>query len=378
MKNTFIILIIITSVLISCNSKTRKEKMETDKLTKLYQDTLYKRYVPLMNKLLKDNNYKYPSYEDFQNRIVDYFGVNLDTSQYNDLNIPNSVSAIISERFIDTYSLDRGNIDGAGDAFSEILNEGMEDDYNKDFVYYNKILFYDDVETISKIISDKDRLENVVIYFDYEKNDLLKKSLIQNIKNIDDFNDDFKFHLLWYNNKGKTEVIRKKIISDIALKNPDFIIDLSYFLFKKKTEIKKTIPDKLYDETLGYLLETVLKIHDNEDTHVNMAYRALNNFYVEDSTLINRLKDFEFPVLKKYTKIYHVLQFENQPTKFGSILDSDGYTNLRKEKNSSSEILQKISTGSEIEILDNSGDWWLVQTKERKKGYVYKTKIKVE
>lgn len=60
------------------------------------------------------------------------------------------------------------------------------------------------------------------------------------------------------------------------------------------------------------------------------------------------------------------------------IIDPDGYTNLRKEKNTSSEILQKIVTGSQIEVLDNSGDWWLVQTKEGKKGYVYKTKIKAE
>jgi uncharacterized protein YgiM (DUF1202 family) len=38
--------------------------------------------------------------------------------------------------------------------------------------------------------------------------------------------------------------------------------------------------------------------------------------------------------------------------------------------------LQKINSGSKIEVLDNSSDWWLVQTKEGKKGYVYKTKNK--
>jgi hypothetical protein len=60
------------------------------------------------------------------------------------------------------------------------------------------------------------------------------------------------------------------------------------------------------------------------------------------------------------------------------IQDSDGYTNLRKEKNASSEILQKIITGSQVEVLDKSDNWWLVKTKEGKKGYVYKTKIKTE
>ena len=366
-----------TSLIISCNSKTKKEEMESSKSPKLYQDKLYERYVPLMNKLLKDNRYKYPNHADFKNKVINYLGVDVDNSEYNDVNIPNLAIAISSEGFIDTYSLDRGNIDGAGDAFSEILKEGIENEFNKDFIYYNKILFYDDIQTISKIINDTDRLENIVIYFDYEKNSLLNKNLINKIKNIDDFNDEFKFHLLWYNNKSKSEIIRKKMISDIAEKNSDFVIDLSYFLFKKKTDIKNSISDKLFYETLGYLLEVVLKIHDDEDTETNMAYRALNNLYEDDSNLLNKLQDFNFPMIQKYTKIYRAIKSEEQSISFGIINDQDGYTNLRKERSSDSEVIQKINTGDSVEILDNSGDWWLVQTKEGKKGYVYKTKIKL-
>jgi predicted Zn-dependent protease len=58
------------------------------------------------------------------------------------------------------------------------------------------------------------------------------------------------------------------------------------------------------------------------------------------------------------------------------IEDKDGYTNLRKEKSSSSEILQKIKSGEQIEILDNTGDWFLVKTKEGKTGYIHKSRIK--
>ncbi|SIT09767.1 SH3 domain-containing protein [Chryseobacterium ureilyticum] len=49
------------------------------------------------------------------------------------------------------------------------------------------------------------------------------------------------------------------------------------------------------------------------------------------------------------------------------IQDADGYTNLRKDKNTSSQILQKINTGEQIEILNQNGDWWLVVSKEEKK-----------
>ncbi|MGE8552816.1 MAG: SH3 domain-containing protein [Chryseobacterium jejuense] len=57
------------------------------------------------------------------------------------------------------------------------------------------------------------------------------------------------------------------------------------------------------------------------------------------------------------------------------IQDTDGYTNLRKDKNASSQILQKINTGEQIEVLDQSEDWWLVVSKEGKKGYVHKSRI---
>lgn len=58
------------------------------------------------------------------------------------------------------------------------------------------------------------------------------------------------------------------------------------------------------------------------------------------------------------------------------IQDSDGFANLRKDKSSSSQVLQKIKTGEQIEVLDQNGDWWLVISKEGKKGYIHKSRIK--
>ena len=58
----------------------------------------------------------------------------------------------------------------------------------------------------------------------------------------------------------------------------------------------------------------------------------------------------------------------------GEIKDADGYTNLRQEKNATSKILEKINSGTRIQILDNSSDWWRIKNKE-KTGYVHKSKI---
>jgi uncharacterized protein YgiM (DUF1202 family) len=69
---------------------------------------------------------------------------------------------------------------------------------------------------------------------------------------------------------------------------------------------------------------------------------------------------------------------ENEITSYGKVIDPDGYTNLRKDKNITSEIIEKIKSGEKVEILDNSGNWWFIQSKSGNKGYVFKTKLKTE
>jgi len=56
-------------------------------------------------------------------------------------------------------------------------------------------------------------------------------------------------------------------------------------------------------------------------------------------------------------------------------VDPDGYTNLRKEKSSTSFILEKVKTGELVEVIKQSGDWYLVKTKSGNEGYIFKTKI---
>ncbi|MCV9926932.1 SH3 domain-containing protein [Flavobacterium sp. LS1R49] len=70
--------------------------------------------------------------------------------------------------------------------------------------------------------------------------------------------------------------------------------------------------------------------------------------------------------------------FESYIIHVYKIQDSDGFTNLRKEKSSTSAIIEKIKSGEKIQVLNNSGDWWLVRTNSDNKGYVYKSKIKSE
>lgn len=59
-----------------------------------------------------------------------------------------------------------------------------------------------------------------------------------------------------------------------------------------------------------------------------------------------------------------------------TINDSDGFTNLRKEGSSNSEVLEKVKSGQSVEVLDDSGDWIYIKTLSGKKGFVHKSRIK--
>ena len=52
----------------------------------------------------------------------------------------------------------------------------------------------------------------------------------------------------------------------------------------------------------------------------------------------------------------------------------DGYTNLRKEKSTTSTVLEKVETGQIVEVIEKSGDWYLVKTKAGNEGYVLRQK----
>lgn len=60
----------------------------------------------------------------------------------------------------------------------------------------------------------------------------------------------------------------------------------------------------------------------------------------------------------------------------GVINDLDGYTNVREGKSSKSEILYQIHEGEEFKILDNTGEWWLIEYNGNQ-GYIHNSRISI-
>ena len=58
------------------------------------------------------------------------------------------------------------------------------------------------------------------------------------------------------------------------------------------------------------------------------------------------------------------------------ISDPDGYTNVREGKSTSSKIIATVDSGLPIRVLDTTGNWWQVMTKDNEIGYIHKSRIK--
>jgi Bacterial SH3 domain len=378
------LILLIGIVIISCNSQTKKVKnIEKQMKNANYEDTLYKEYAPLMKDFLKDSNFKFLTDEIFREKVINLFGVDVSKSKFDDvvpykLNIPNLTSFIRKENFIDFYELDRGVVDGAGDALKSYLTkERSSDDL---FILYNKLILNDDVSTLPYILKDPFHLEHIVLYYNYEKNNLLNDAFIKTIKSTKDYPDSDMIYFLWFNNKSKPEVIRKKLISQLLIKKPEFIFDLTYFLFENKNNKLPSSLEKYKDQTLAYLIEIQLQHYEDKDLSENKGYSLLNNFYIQRNDLKKVFENnsfYNYPNLKKYTETYLMLSDENSNpnSKTNKINDPDGFTNLRKEKSTTSAILEKLKTGESVEVIEQVGDWYLVKTKAGNTGYVFKTKI---
>lgn len=153
---------------------------------------------------------------------------------------------------------------------------------------------------------------------------------------------------------------------------------LQYFITKYKIDV--TLLNDLMGEAIKQedydAVKTLINNHyvvSEIDLQISSEAKRESENKIQE----NKKDGYESYIVSN-SKIDKIINLLHEKFNLNKISDPDGFANLRNEKNTSSEILQKITTGTKIQILDNSGEWWLVQTINGKKGYVYKTKIKSE
>lgn len=61
--------------------------------------------------------------------------------------------------------------------------------------------------------------------------------------------------------------------------------------------------------------------------------------------------------------------------RIGEIYDKDGWTNLRQLPSTDSKVLTRLANGTEVTIINDSGNWFQIQTRNNTTGFIYKQNI---
>ena len=142
--------------------------------------------------------------------------------------------------------------------------------------------------------------------------------------------------------------------------------------------------DKNLNQKLKELEEARIFTYQGALTNVQANYEQYHyvdgprfSFLVDKGNLEVKkiiLKILKDPKISKSDKERIEVYLKAYPLYY--ISDPDGYTNVREDKSASSKILGTVKSGEKIEVLDTTGDWWQVMTKDNEIGYIHKSRIK--
>lgn len=357
-------------ITISCNGQNDKKNKKTNQMEETE--------ISILKNALDNNQYELKSDKVFNNKISNYLGIDtnsLSNEGYDEISLNGEdIDYQVSKqgRYI---KIGQDILPDLDSVKQKIIIDKEKNPYIESITNLNKVLFSDDPTSIALVThQDKDLATDLVVLFDYEKNKFLMNAALKNIKSLDDQPKYFNWCLLFYNDRKKEEIIRKDLLLELQKSNSELISNLITFITKNKSSVNQ----KTIDDCLAFLINIKLKESEkNEDWNTNEGFGLLSYCYETDNNLLSRFEKasfFNYSLIKNATEAYKVFNPNGQ--KDYKIQDPDGYTNLRKDKNTSSEILQQIKSGESIDVLENQGDWWLVKTNEGKQGYVHKSRVK--
>jgi hypothetical protein len=347
------------------------------------ENTMDKKETEIIESYFTNQKFKNTK-ENFDKINMDLLGIKSDKLQdgYNDILIFNEATNYqISKE--GKYIKIGNDILPDLDNVRASINSNQKYPYFEELLTLNKIIYQNDLTSILNVATkNPDLATDLVVLFNYEKNEALFNSAVKNIENWDDIEQNSRLSFVFYNNNTNSFKIREKLLESLKSKD-SFLYALTTYFADNKDNIVKTngIEHSLIEKAIAYLLQLGFTGKENVDIQSDKSYLLLNNVYISHPELKKSFQKnnyYGYTSLEKYSKDYGLLQEDNQEKKYSTIVDPDGFTNLRKDKNTTAQILQKIKTGEQVEVLDQNGDWWLVVSKEGKKGYIHKSRIKSE
>jgi len=379
-KNMKIIKTIAMLILLnSCNGQNKNnekiDKMENNKISEynIFKEgevnTNYSDFINNNKEKIKSEikrfGYKEPSRDIFIDKIKYFY--NWDISNYT--NVVVLQNSLQPEIVVQDKKL--------------IFVEGEESEIDGEVLWnYNEFIFNNKKNALSWLkLRRPDLLVELVKIYGFDKDNEVLKFVFQKI----DFKNKIAVKDYIFNkNNSKKLILRESLIQKIRQLQYDD---------KKIEGFSEVVQGDFY-----YVLSDVIRMidknpNDYQDSNYCIAYLMnelaysgvlgdLESIFNKNPKFIKTLESnnyYGLEKLKEYTTIIYEPEISSDEVQIiYKINDPDGFTNLRKDKNTTSSILEKVKNGEIVEVIEQFGDWYLIRTRIGNEGYVYKTKIKVE
>lgn len=397
-KKKYLIFVLFSFFMLNVLAQT---ETELEQLMYKWAERDFAEEVDVVSQFLKSKGYKIPTEQEFKQRSLDYFGIDVDTmtSDCQALHSKYDYQCFTKNgRFLLTYSETFRVSQFKGYEVPLTPIQGLEllntpdNEFSPALIAYNKLLFNDNADLSVKQYFKKNRasaLQEVVIYFNYEKNPLLYEL------SLPVWNDDLRYmwHFIFYNNSKKG--YRKRLLNDLYIQQGESVIATllgtladNWDSYKKGIPIvneSKIVVDPIsQDKSLLHLIKLQSQHISNEETLAqsqNKAYQYLQNFFQIDSQLELRLKENNY-----YNMGLNVLTNEGKVISDGQnrlienhyiTKSTDNYINLRNGANSKAEVIKKLPNNTEIIKIGTQGEWLYVKLAQDPliKGYIHLSQL---
>lgn len=239
------------------------------------------------------------------------------------------------------------------------------------YYYYNEYevlftsrqwkVFYNDVFAQGK----GNDIHFIDLFFTYQRFDISPKDLTRDSEVINEFKRDLNSFEEMCRKAGKFEVDYLLLfINNTSTTKAKRLVNyewLKYFIKQSKIETSK----------LNTLMEEAI---ENGDLKA-IEYFIGRGYVISDIELSVVNRSTGKSLLKSIVTIEKLLKDKYMANK---IIDPDGYTNLRNGKGTNTDIITQIKSDEYIKVLDNTGNWLLIETEDGQRGYVYRNRVKSE
>ena len=301
--------------------------------------------------ILKNNNFKFPENSLFKERIKLVFGLDIDSISSNEFYL--EIKPIIPDMpdFYPTVYKKEKYLNA--DNFANDLS----------FVSFNKYIFYEDKSAFNYLkIKNNYYLYMLVQDYGYYNDELLNYI-------FEEINKDLETPFAYAVFFGRTGIhgnweLRKKIFQKYINQYPDVNISVISFIAPILEEKNPYEGNREYD--VAFILNVL--IERNQKRGIYPVGEA-DYLFTKYPNFLKNLKNnnyYSFSLLKSYSENRSDLDNNDISTDY-YIEDSDGFTNLREQKNANAKILQTIKNGEKVGVLNSEENWWLIKDSRRKR-----------